>query len=61
MVETINRSLRGECAEEQERYGFGLRNVHERIVLAFGQEYGLWLTSTLNQGTKAVLRLPLIE
>ncbi|HHT48749.1 MAG TPA: sensor histidine kinase [Firmicutes bacterium] len=60
-VTAINRYLRGERLEEQEKYGFGLRNVHERIVLAFGQEYGLWLTSTLDQGTKVVLRLPLIK
>ncbi|NLC53843.1 MAG: sensor histidine kinase [Firmicutes bacterium] len=60
-VAAINRYLRGDRSEEQGKHGFGLRNVHERIVLAFGQEYGLWLTSTLDQGTKVVLRLPLIE
>ncbi|NLM38094.1 MAG: sensor histidine kinase [Firmicutes bacterium] len=61
LVDKINRYLRGEGPEDQEKHGFGLRNVHERIVLAFGQEYGLWLTSTLGQGTKVVLRLPLIK
>jgi len=61
LVMALNRSLRGEQPEDQAKHGYGLRNVHERIVLAFGQEYGLWLTSTLDQGTRVVLRLPMIK
>ena len=59
-VSSINAYLRGSTPPEQEKHGFGLRNVHERIVLAFGQEYGLGLQSELGKGTKVLLFLPLL-
>ncbi|MGQ9779674.1 MAG: cache domain-containing sensor histidine kinase [Bacillota bacterium] len=60
-VEEINRCLRKtEPAESSHRF-FGLYNVNERIVLAFGKEYGLNLISTLGGGTKVTVRLPLIR
>ncbi len=48
------------CLQESgtnQRY-FGLRNVHERIRLAFGAEYGLELKATPGGGVTAVVRLP---
>ncbi|AIQ40641.1 sensor with HAMP domain protein [Paenibacillus sp. FSL R5-0912] len=42
------------------RSGNGLLNVHRRIVLHYGDEYGLSLESMPYQGFKAVLRLPVI-
>ncbi|HEY8391964.1 MAG TPA: sensor histidine kinase [Capillibacterium sp.] len=60
-VAEINDCLQGGKQLPQSKGGFGLRNVHERIVLAFGQEYGLWLASEPGKGTKVILRLPLIE
>ncbi|HBR28714.1 MAG TPA: histidine kinase, partial [Firmicutes bacterium] len=59
-VSSINAYLREGTPPEQEKHGFGLRNVHERIVLAFGQEYGLGLQSELGKGTKVLLSLPLL-
>ena len=61
LVAEINGYLQGEQPVVQGKCGFGLRNVHERIVLAFGKEYGLWLTSELGKGTKVHLRLPLLR
>lgn len=39
----------------------GLRNVHRRIKLYYGDRYGLTITSKPNKGTKVVLRMPLKE
>lgn len=43
------------------RSGNGLLNVHRRIVLHYGEEYGLSLESMPYQGFKAVLKLPVIH
>jgi len=36
----------------------GIRNVHQRMMLYYGQEYGLTIKSTINVGTTMTLRLP---
>ncbi|MBP2002229.1 two-component system sensor histidine kinase YesM [Paenibacillus shirakamiensis] len=36
----------------------GLINVNERIRLYFGEQYGLYLSSTLGEGTTITIRLP---
>lgn len=41
--------------------GHGLMNVHRRIVLRYGHQYGIKIESTLGQGTQISLTLPLIE
>ncbi|MCA1032699.1 sensor histidine kinase [Bacillus timonensis] len=41
--------------------GIGVRNVHERIQLLFGKEYGVEITSELGKGTKVRITLPLIK
>jgi two-component system sensor histidine kinase YesM len=41
--------------------GFGARNVHERILLTFGEGYGIRYTSMLGQGTTVLLRHPIVE
>jgi len=41
--------------------GIGLNNVHERISLYFGPEYGITVKSEQNLGTSVILRLPVIE
>ncbi|OAS17486.1 sensor histidine kinase [Paenibacillus oryzisoli] len=38
--------------------GIGIRNVHDRLVLLYGEEYGVAITSTLGQGTKISITLP---
>ncbi|EUJ43326.1 sensor histidine kinase [Listeria riparia] len=42
--------------EQQGR--IGLVNIHRRIQLYFGEQYGLEITSIQNQGTEVVLRVP---
>lgn len=41
--------------------GVGVRNVHERIKLYFGDEYGLSFESEIDRGTVASLWLPVME
>lgn len=38
--------------------GIGLVNVHHRLALMFGEQYGLEITSSPNRGTRVELRLP---
>ncbi|MNR16550.1 Sensor histidine kinase YpdA [compost metagenome] len=38
--------------------GIGIHNVHERIQLYYGPQYGLSYESALGLGTKAIVRIP---
>lgn len=38
--------------------GYGLKNVHERIQIRFGQNYGLRIESELGKGTRVFLTVP---
>ena len=41
--------------------GIGIRNVHERIQLTFGSDYGLQIDSQEDEGTIVIIRLPLLK
>jgi two-component system, sensor histidine kinase YesM len=41
--------------------GVGVRNVHERIRLTFGEEYGLQFESELEEGTTVRIWLPILR
>ena len=41
--------------------GIGVRNVHQRIRLTFGKEYGLTIWSEPDEGTKVTIRLPALD
>ncbi|WP_341479988.1 sensor histidine kinase [Paenibacillus dendrobii] len=41
------------------RRGIGLRNVHDRIVMMFGEACGLNINSEMNQGTTVVITIPI--
>ncbi|MBZ5201538.1 sensor histidine kinase [Planomicrobium chinense] len=38
--------------------GIGIRNVHERIQMIYGEEYGVEITSVKGEGTKVKVELP---
>ena len=40
--------------------GIGLKNVHERIMLYFGKDYGVTVESEPDVGTKVILKMPAI-
>ena len=39
--------------------GFGLCNVHQRVKLYYGKQYGLTVESEYGQGTRVLLDIPL--
>lgn len=41
--------------------GFGLENVHRRIQLYYGEQYGLTIESTYREGTRVVVKIPLLR
>lgn len=46
--------------EDSNRTGIGIKNVHDRIQIYFGENYGLFIESELDVGTKVVIRMPKI-
>ena len=44
--------------EEQEKSRIGLRNVHQRLTLTYGEPYGLQITSVYGEGTEIAFELP---
>ncbi|MEG2783156.1 MAG: histidine kinase [Lachnospiraceae bacterium] len=44
--------------ESKVNTGIALPNIHKRIQLLFGEEYGLQVYSTLNQGTDVEITIP---
>ena len=57
-MERINQCFQD--PDPEEHHFFGLRNVHERIRLAFGKEYGLHLAPSKKGGVLVTVTLPLI-
>jgi two-component system, sensor histidine kinase YesM len=45
--------------KKQQFSGIGVRNVHERIQLIYGEEFGVTISSTLGEGTKVRITLPI--
>ena len=41
--------------------GIGFRNVHQRIQLTFGPDYGLTILSEPDSGTTVRIRLPALD
>lgn len=58
--EKVARLLSGEATPGKKGSGIGLKNVHQRIQLYYGEAYGLEIESTLDVGTTVRVRLPAI-
>ncbi|UKS25679.1 sensor histidine kinase [Paenibacillus sp. HWE-109] len=58
-VDTLRR-LHAED-EDQEKAGYGIRNVRQRIQLHYGKGYGVRIHSRLGIGTSVTLRLPCVD
>ena len=55
-AEEINRSIRKQVIKESNH--IGLTNVHQRIILTFGENYGVTVKGEINKGTVVELELP---
>jgi two-component system, sensor histidine kinase YesM len=53
-LEAVQASLKVDRGE-----GFGLRTVHQRIQILFGEEYGLSVESTPDLGTRVTVTIPM--
>lgn len=58
-LDRLKRHIQG--IETFEGFGVALRNVHSRITLLFGPEYGLEIDSTYQEGTTVIIRFPAKE
>lgn len=56
--EEVSHLLERDCTHRGKGSGIGLRNVHERIQLYFGEEYGLNIISEPDVGTTVRIHLP---
>lgn len=56
-MERLDSILNGETTDK----GYGIRNVHQRILLHYGPPYGLKFESREEGGLRAVIRLPIRE
>ncbi|WNS45898.1 sensor histidine kinase [Paenibacillus sp. MMS20-IR301] len=53
-------ALSGPAGRRQLFTGIGIKNVHDRLVLMYGEEYGITIKSVMGEGTAVQIRLPLI-
>lgn len=49
-----------EAGKNSEKVGIGIRNVHQRIQIYFGKDYGVDITSEMDEGTIISIWLPKI-
>lgn len=62
MLDEVRESLLTNYAKEKGKgSGIGLKNVHERIRIYFGKEYGLKVYSELDEGTTVRIHMPCID
>lgn len=47
--------------ESGDKMGIGIKNVHDRVRIYFGNQYGLEIASELDEGTKVSIRMPKVK
>lgn len=60
-TDAAKRGTRGQGSRRQLFTGIGIQNVHDRIVLLYGERYGIEIISRPGEGTRIRIRLPLQE
>lgn len=55
--EKIEAIFNGACKSDKKHTGLGLKAVHNRIALLYGEEYGIEIHSIENQGTTMIVKL----
>ena len=59
MNQTKLENLMCHSGHTDQMSGIGLRNIHERIFMDFGEPYGLRIESTPGEYTRIYIRMPL--
>jgi two-component system, sensor histidine kinase YesM len=49
------------ASNDDAKHVFALKNIDDRIKISYGQEYGLYFTSSYGVGTIVKVLIPLIE
>jgi two-component system sensor histidine kinase YesM len=57
----LNPSEHSKLKQKDKHTNVGIISVHKRIQILYGEDYGLNITSELNQGTTIRIRLPIIR
>ncbi|MNI99897.1 Histidine kinase-, DNA gyrase B-, and HSP90-like ATPase [compost metagenome] len=60
-LDTLIANLTPSGDEWRVQPGYGLRNVHERLLLHYGPEAGLTIESRPQAGTRITFSIPLLE
>lgn len=58
-ADEVNRVIRSQVIKESDH--IGLSNVHQRINLMFGDQYGVSVRSKINEGTTVELTIPYLQ
>ena len=61
LQEVADTLLTNESKIERKSSGIGLKNVHERIQLYFGKNYGLKIYSEPDEGTTIRIHMPGVD
>lgn len=61
LQEVADALLTSESKVEKKSSGIGLKNVHERIQLYFGKDYGLKIYSEPDEGTTISIHMPCVD
>ena len=57
-VDHINHVINLRRMESDENSGVGVKNVNQRIEFVYGDEYGVRLSSSSNQGSSCIITIP---
>ncbi len=59
--EQVNKEISTPSSQTTDASIYGLRNVHQRLRLTFGEQYGLTVISRYMQGTTVVVLIPFTD
>ena len=59
--EQVEHIMNNKIVSSRRGSGIGVRNVDERLKLCFGNEYGITITSEIDEGTKVSICIPKVE
>lgn len=64
-LEQLNQSLKQKPEFKElghrNKQSIGIKNIHSRIQLYYGEEYGLQISSVKNSGTSILIKLPILR
>ena len=60
-LEKIRLMLDGKCEPNSKMMSIGIKNVNDRLKLYFGEKYGISIDSIPGEGTKVLIKLPVLE